>query len=192
MNLYKPISERGKGRREGRAGDRRGGTEGRKEKREGVEKRERARDGKEGGRKGGREKEIWKAGGRGERERTRKKREGGREGRERGGRKRGMEKERERREKKREEKEREEREKCYRCFPIWQRDITQPDTVQKHIGDTVMFIQGLSHPHGFLSFRKQFVYVTEILQAFKTQASKRRKRQKCAVCTYSPKHLYSS
>ena len=43
MNLYKPISERGKGRREGRQGrerERKAGTEGRKEKREGVEERE--------------------------------------------------------------------------------------------------------------------------------------------------------
>lgn len=41
-----------------------------------------------------------------------------------------------------------------------------------------LFIQGLSHPYSFLSFRKQLVCVAEIMQAFKTQSSKRRKKKK--------------
>ena len=53
--------------------------------------------------------------------------------------------------------------------PTWH----SPETRRGH-----MFIQGLSHPHGLLSFRKQFVCVAEILQAFKMQPSKRRRRRR--------------
>lgn len=194
MNLYKPISERGKGREwKGGRGERerKAGTEGRKEKREGVEERESRRQGRrERGREGEREKNGRKEGGR-ERERTEdeKDKEGGRErGRE------GRE-EKEERDGERKEEEKEERErnggkgKMLPVLPSFG-NKTSPNLTESRntSGDSHVYSRSFS-PHGFLSFRKQLVYAAEILQVFKMQASREEKIEMCCLHIL-PQNIY--